>query len=51
MLCIENTSIAFISIKNKSLIKKCMHDEQSLHKAVYVKVHDAVHEKCMRPST
>ena len=28
-----------------------MHDEQSLHKAVYVKVHDAVHEKCMRPST
>ena len=28
-----------------------MHDEQSLHKAVYVKVHDAVHEKCMRPYT
>ena len=22
-----------------------MHDEQSLHKAVYVKVHDAVHKK------
>ena len=28
-----------------------MHDEQRLHEAVYVKMHDAVHEKYMRPYT
>ena len=31
--------------------KICMHDEQSLHEAVYVKLHDAIHETCMRPYT